>query len=99
MDGRRHDTGVCNSYGNCNTVTKPANSNEVPSRTVTIVHFNDVYNIESRSQEPVGGAARFVTAVSHLASENPLVLFSGDAFNPSISMHFFSTVYCWLICG
>ena len=25
---------------------------------ITIVHFNDVYNIESREQEPVGGAAR-----------------------------------------
>jgi len=53
--------------------------------TVTIVHFNDVYNIESRNQEPVGGAARFATAVMQLASNNPLVLFSGDAFNPSIS--------------
>jgi len=61
------------------------NSSPVPSRTITIVHFNDVYNIESRTQEPVGGAARFVTDVSQLASSNPLVLFSGDAFNPSIS--------------
>jgi len=56
-----------------------------PSQTLTIVHFNDVYNIESRSQEPVGGAARFVTAITQLAACNPLVLFSGDAFNPSVS--------------
>jgi len=61
-------------------------SNDIASAILTIIHFNDVYNIESRSQEPVGGAARFMTAVSQLASSNPLVLFSGDAFNPSISM-------------
>ena len=66
-------------------LTKQVNDSAVPSRTVTIVHFNDVYNIESRAQEPVGGAARFVTSVSQLASSNPLVLFSGDVFNPSIS--------------
>jgi len=69
-------------------LTDLVNSTNVPLTTVTIVHFNDVYNIESRTQEPVGGAARFVTAVSQLASSNPLVLFSGDAFNPSISMLF-----------
>ena len=26
--------------------------------TISIVHFNDVYNVESRDVEPVGGAAR-----------------------------------------
>lgn len=26
--------------------------------TITILHYNDVYNIESRNEEPVGGAAR-----------------------------------------
>lgn len=50
-----------------------------------IVHFNDVYNIEPRKEgsEPVGGAARFIHHVKSLAHLNPLVLFSGDAFNPS----------------
>jgi len=67
------------------SMTELVNSSAVPSRIVTIIHFNDVYNIESRSQEPVGGAARFVTAVNQLASNNPLVLFSGDVFNPSVS--------------
>jgi 5'-nucleotidase len=52
--------------------------------TVSIVHFNDVYDIEPCEQEPVGGAARFVTAVRQLNDQNPLVLFSGDAFNPSL---------------
>lgn len=57
-----------------------------PERTVTILHFNDVYNIEARSQEPVGGATRFATAMRQLRHLDPLVLFSGDAFNPSLSM-------------
>jgi 5'-nucleotidase len=52
--------------------------------TITIVHFNDVYNIEPGTQEPVGGAARFVTAVQRLSDRNPLILFSGDALNPSL---------------
>eukprot|EP01012_Entosiphon_sulcatum_P008574 TRINITY_DN146_c0_g1_i3.p1 TRINITY_DN146_c0_g1~~TRINITY_DN146_c0_g1_i3.p1 ORF type:complete len:611 (-),score=130.21 TRINITY_DN146_c0_g1_i3:160-1992(-) len=54
------------------------------SDEITIIHFNDVYNIEPRTQEPVGGAARFVTMVKSFANRKPLVLFSGDAFNPSI---------------
>jgi len=81
MDNTRYDTLVQDNHEDCQLLTDLVNSN-----TVTIIHFNDVYNIESRTQEPVGGAARFVTAVSQLASSNPLVLFSGDAFNPSISM-------------
>jgi len=52
--------------------------------TITIVHFNDVYNIESGTQEPVGGAARFKTAVGRLSDRDPLVLFSGDALNPAL---------------
>jgi len=52
--------------------------------TITIVHFNDVYNIESGTQEPVGGAARFTTAVRRLADRDPLILFSGDALNPAL---------------
>lgn len=34
--------------------------------------------------EPIGGAARFCTAVQTFKHLNPLVLFSGDAFNPSM---------------
>ncbi|XP_072024736.1 uncharacterized protein [Amphiura filiformis] len=51
---------------------------------ITILHFNDVYNIEERKQEPVGGAARFATVIKRFQHENPLVFFSGDALNPSI---------------
>lgn len=55
-------------------------------KPITIIHFNDVYNVESRDIEPVGGAARFCAKVKSLYTENctPLVLFSGDIFNPSI---------------
>lgn len=64
------------------------------SKRLNIVHFNDVYNIESRETEPVGGAARFVTVIEDLINKSSadestptLVLFSGDAISPSsISM-------------
>lgn len=56
-----------------------------PSKKLTIVHFNDVYIIEEREREPVGGAARFKTVVDSLSDKNPLVLFSGDAIAPSNS--------------
>ena len=55
-----------------------------PSDVLRIIHFNDVYNIEPREQEPVGGAARFVTKVRSFENE-PMVLFSGDLLNPSLS--------------
>ncbi|XP_071785238.1 mannosylglucosyl-3-phosphoglycerate phosphatase-like [Asterias amurensis] len=52
--------------------------------TITILHFNDVYNVEPKDREPVGGAARFATIIKSFLPENPLVFFSGDALNPSI---------------
>lgn len=51
--------------------------------TLTIVHFNDVYNVEEGEKEPIGGAARFKTKVDSLRGLDPLVVFSGDALNPS----------------
>ena len=63
---------------------------KMPSKagqTITLIHFNDVYNVESRGVEPVGGAARFLTAVKELQELNPLILFSGDIFAPSISKY------------
>ena len=70
-----------------NEATEKANS-------LTIVHFNDVYNIEPRDKEPVGGAARFKTKIKELSWKNPLVLFSGDALSPSRSM---TQLYCIII--
>ena len=55
------------------------------SPQMTIVHFNDVYNIEPREKEPVGGAARFATKLASFKDQNPLIVFSGDCLNPSTS--------------
>ncbi|CAF0939692.1 unnamed protein product [Brachionus calyciflorus] len=53
-------------------------------KQLNIVHFNDVYNVESSKLDPVGGAARFLTALENVMQKGPtLVLFSGDAISPS----------------
>lgn len=57
---------------------------ENSSNILTIIHFNDVYNIEEKTNEPVGGIARFKTALDSFADRNPLILFSGDLFEPSL---------------
>ena len=58
---------------------------EEASSTLTILHFNDVYNVESREKpEPIGGAARMLTAFKQFAELNPLVIFCGDALSPSM---------------
>lgn len=55
------------------------------AQNLVILHFNDVYNVEPRpSVEPVGGAARFCTAIKSFQHLSPMVLFSGDVFNPSM---------------
>lgn len=61
------------------------------AKRINIIHFNDVYNVEDRTQEPVAGAARFVNLLEQLKQSNNnenepvLVLFSGDAVSPSSS--------------
>ena len=54
---------------------------------LSIVHFNDVYEVQERSREPVGGAARFKAKVDSIRKLNPLVVFSGDCLNPSRSKY------------
>ncbi|XKL59322.1 hypothetical protein PGB90_000338 [Kerria lacca] len=54
------------------------------SSTLTILHFNDVYNVEPRDVDPCGGAARFSQAIKSFSHLKPLVLFSGDIFSPSL---------------
>jgi 5'-nucleotidase len=56
-----------------------------------LLHYNDVYHVDSSSAEPVGGAARFMTLVKQYREDakwkghpNLITLFSGDAFNPSL---------------
>ena len=58
---------------------------EKAAEFLTILHFNDVYNIEGRDKEPVGGAARFKTALNQFRHLDPLTFFSGDALSPSNS--------------
>ncbi|XP_045127274.1 5'-nucleotidase-like isoform X3 [Portunus trituberculatus] len=56
--------------------------------SITILHFNDVYNVEEQATEPKAGAARFKTALRSLADKDPLILFSGDILAPSIMSSF-----------
>ena len=55
------------------------------AKELAILHFNDVYNVESREKpEPVGGAARMLTAFKDFAHLNPLIFFCGDCLSPSM---------------
>lgn len=54
---------------------------------LSIVHFNDVYDVLERKREPVGGAARFKAKVDSVRKLNPLIVFSGDCLNPSPSKY------------
>ncbi len=67
----------------------PAASSTLPASvdqdSLSILHFNDVYNIEGRDKEPVGGAARFKTCLDGFRHLDPITLFSGDALSPSNS--------------
>lgn len=59
------------------------------TQQLELIHFNDVYHVSPTKDEPIGGASRFATEIKQTLSESqledkPLVLFSGDAFNPSL---------------
>lgn len=55
------------------------------SKILNIIHFNDVYEIGARAKDPVGGATRFAAGIKRYSNLNPIVLFSGDVFNPSVT--------------
>ena len=56
----------------------------IEGKEFTILHFNDVYEIrESAKNHVCGGVARFDTLLKSYADENPIILFSGDLWNPS----------------
>ncbi|XP_073811610.1 snake venom 5'-nucleotidase isoform X2 [Musca autumnalis] len=60
-------------------------SSEQEIKPLTILHYNDVYNVDPTTEvEPIGGATRFCTAVRTFDVDDPLVLFSGDIFSPSM---------------
>jgi hypothetical protein len=56
---------------------------------VLMIHYNDVYNVEPLAfkgpKDLAAGATRFAGKVKSFAAEEPLIVFSGDAFNPSSS--------------
>ena len=56
---------------------------------ILMLHYNDVYNVEplafKAKTDLAAGATRFAAKVKSFKAEDPLVLFSGDAFNPSSS--------------
>ncbi|XP_076062141.1 mannosylglucosyl-3-phosphoglycerate phosphatase isoform X2 [Oratosquilla oratoria] len=56
--------------------------------SITLIHFNDVYNVEDQPSEPKAGAARFKSAFLSKADKDPLILFSGDILAPSIMSSF-----------
>lgn len=65
----------------------------VPGPDLRILHFNDVYDIQPDTREPVGGFARFRTVLERYnekvgGGSTTLTLFSGDAFNPSLESIF-----------
>ncbi|XP_048576403.1 mannosylglucosyl-3-phosphoglycerate phosphatase [Nematostella vectensis] len=77
------------SNGSLNKIKTIGNAIEAPdsrsrSKKLTILHFNDVYNIEPRNTEPVGGAARFAHKMASYKHLNPFIVFSGDVLNPSM---------------
>lgn len=57
---------------------------EEQQELLRIIHFNDVYDLQPGDKEPVGGVARFKTAIDQYRKSNTLVLFSGDVFSPSL---------------
>ncbi|POR38912.1 Mannosylglucosyl-3-phosphoglycerate phosphatase [Tolypocladium paradoxum] len=65
--------------------------NAADAADLRLLHYNDVYHVDSASAEPVGGVARFMTLVKEYqegarfrGQPRLLTLFSGDAFNPSL---------------
>jgi 5'-nucleotidase len=72
------------------TVTYTSAQHSGPS-DLRLVHYNDVYHVDSSSAEPIGGVARFMTLMKHYRDNSKfegqsklITLFSGDAFNPSL---------------
>ncbi|XP_053156537.1 snake venom 5'-nucleotidase-like isoform X2 [Hemicordylus capensis] len=75
------DTGAESKNGGSTSLN--AECPDESQSNLVILHFNNVYEVESRREEPVGGAARFATAIQKFSLLNPLIIFSGDCLNPS----------------
>jgi hypothetical protein len=76
------DSGILRpSRISANRISTPAPRKQAGD-VLTFLHFNDVYEIEARVREPVGGASRFVELINSYA--DAAVFFSGDVFAPSL---------------
>ncbi|CAI7589947.1 hypothetical protein N7533_009889 [Penicillium manginii] len=71
------------------SVTYDSHCTRLPD--LRLLHYNDVYHVESGSAEPIGGTPRFQSLVNFYRSDprfagqpDALTFFSGDAFNPSL---------------
>ena len=84
---RRDSASKAESSGEAEKASSATTLSSQLADAITIVHFNDVYNIEERKKEPCGGAPRFKTEVDSLKELDPLVFFSGDALSPSNSKY------------
>jgi 5'-nucleotidase len=51
-------------------------------QSLLILHFNDAYHLEAI--DGVGGAASFTTELKKYHDQNPLIIFGGDLFSPSM---------------
>ena len=60
------------------TLLERAESTHRTGRRLVILHFNDVYDVSEDR------AARFVSTVRSFADREPLILFSGDCYSPSL---------------
>lgn len=65
---------------------RPAPDSHDGDNFITIIHFNDCYNIEPGPES--SGAAGFLTAVNQFRHLNPIILFSGDILSPSFMSTF-----------
>ena len=89
---RRASASGAESTGEAEKASSASTLSSQLADAITLVHFNDVYNIEERDKEPCGGAPRFKTQVDSLRELDPLIVFSGDALNPSNSKYHLHSV-------
>lgn len=68
---------------NSSEIAHPKADQLEPS-ALSIIHFNDVYDIQPGNSEPKAGAAYFKTLLDRYRMESTLTLFSGDVFAPSL---------------
>lgn len=77
------------TYSSGRAMPIPGEASSPPD--IRLIHYNDVYHIDSSSSEPVGGVARFVSMCKEYrdgqqfkGQPDVVTLFSGDVFNPSL---------------